>query len=283
MKTRNDFVSNSSSCSYIISVAKELGIANFAAWVAHMCSNPADEWHHDDFESMTERNVLFCLNAYELLFYGRMLAEEKEVKMSYNDLLNKHGKKYADMTWELAMKNAKENEYGRAFSDTTDEAKSYIDSDGVFHQFDRRYVEGFAVDRYDISYACDDDISIYPQFLDRIEECVKKKEDSSHEYNPFEMPIEMYQITKRTIAITEALRKRWPERIDVNDVFNRTIPCCPTYNKIRKELDAGNIVVSITANYSGGGMTSHSVYQEDGSPGISQEAEGVKILATEAQ
>lgn len=88
MKTRQDFVSNSSSCSFIVSVKKDYVIKDFARELGEACANPKSQWHNPELADRNRMILEFCLSTYELLFLGTMQLGEKDVVTYKKDFYN---------------------------------------------------------------------------------------------------------------------------------------------------------------------------------------------------
>lgn len=77
MKIRSDYVSNSSSSSYVISLPKGHDMYDFINKAVKACSDFRDDDTYDDdyireLNLFNHRQLDFCMNSYELLFIGEL-------------------------------------------------------------------------------------------------------------------------------------------------------------------------------------------------------------------
>ena len=76
MKIRNDYVSNSSSSSFVVVLPKDYNQDDFIDDVVRACSDDRDVDYDDEFveklNKFNRRNLDFCMNSYELLFIGEL-------------------------------------------------------------------------------------------------------------------------------------------------------------------------------------------------------------------
>ena len=87
MKIRNDFVSNSSSSSFIVACAAGYAKKTFKD-IAKSCEDKRSE-HHD--YGLVKRNLRildFCVNTYQLLFLGSLFLETKKRTWTFEEFKN---------------------------------------------------------------------------------------------------------------------------------------------------------------------------------------------------
>ena len=76
MKIRSDYVSNSSSSSFVVVLPKDYNQDDFIDDVVRACSDDKDGDYDDEFveklNKFNRRNLDFCMNSYELLFIGEL-------------------------------------------------------------------------------------------------------------------------------------------------------------------------------------------------------------------
>ena len=80
MKIRTDYVSNSSSSSFVVVLPKNYNQDDFIDDVVRACSDDRDGGDYDDefvddLNRFNRRNLDFCMNSYELLFIGELEVE----------------------------------------------------------------------------------------------------------------------------------------------------------------------------------------------------------------
>ena len=76
MKIRSDYVSNSSSSSFVVVLPKDYNQDDFIDDVVRACSDDKDGDYDEEFveklNKFNRRNLDFCMNSYELLFIGEL-------------------------------------------------------------------------------------------------------------------------------------------------------------------------------------------------------------------
>ena len=101
MKTRNDFVSNSSSCSFVVAIPSEdkYKFKDFVNDIVKDCASNKDKKSKitkeaiDNLNAFNARNLDYHLNSSELLFLGILKVNDKRYTIVRPDL---NDKKYVD-------------------------------------------------------------------------------------------------------------------------------------------------------------------------------------------
>lgn len=84
MKARSDFVSNSSSSSFIVACAAGYADKIFKE-IAKSCEDKKSEWHNYGLAKRNFRILDFCVNTYQLLFLGSLFLETKKNTWTFED------------------------------------------------------------------------------------------------------------------------------------------------------------------------------------------------------
>jgi len=77
MKKRHDYVSNSSSCSFVIAVAQDR-VKTLAKDIAKACVNKKDQFHDPNLKKRNERILDFCFESFVLGFIGFLKTDDKK-------------------------------------------------------------------------------------------------------------------------------------------------------------------------------------------------------------
>lgn len=77
MKIRSDFVSNSSSCSFIIATTNER-LKTLPKDIAKACVNKKSKYHNPELKNINERILDFCFNSFVLGFIGFLKFDNKK-------------------------------------------------------------------------------------------------------------------------------------------------------------------------------------------------------------
>lgn len=295
---RSDFVSNSSSCSFVIALDKEYKLKDFARDLANSCANPEYERHNKDLADRNYRILDFCLNTYELAFLGTWKLRTDEHVYSRKDMddlflgrldkcnvndnadisetLKTQLLQQAEEQWNYELdciKNAKDPDCDQYFKKLVD--RNYVDQNGKLHMFDDIYVEGCAVDsdcmRYDFDrYGYDRDesednirqrIKDLKKFAENWADC-RKTIGQSH--------VRCYAITMNTVKNTRNL---------LNAGFNLEFNGNMKLDDIERRLKAGEQIFTIHIGHDGEGYGNFEIYCEKGANGLDDVA--AEILDSE--
>ena len=197
MKTRQDFVSNSSSCSFVVAINSTYSVKDFAKDLGKACTNSKDDYHDQDLADRNCRILDFCLNTYQLLFLGSIDVGTYEdvIKKAdfYNpQVLDDHEPRTLDRLkkiWDNCL-----DQYKRAkaapncsYSSKCSERDWINDAEDEIHRFYDLQAERIVVDNDTMHY----DFSRFhysdKEGKDKMNpEEIKEKEEKDFEDNPFE-------------------------------------------------------------------------------------------------
>lgn len=284
MKTRQDFVSNSSSCSFIVSVKKDYAIKDFARELGEACTNPKSKWHNPELADRNRMILEFCLSTYELLFLGTIQLGEKDVVTYKKDFYNTgYAKDKAneeqfecDMRkiWDDYVDNVKKAQvagqtspmyqyYGRdTFNDAEDE----------IHHLGKMTASGIIVDRDKMCYEFNrsnfekrpgEEVE-YDERQDQVKYRVKKllkyaKKRCCIDYCSDNDYPEIFAVTRSTLLNTKNL---------LNAGYKLDFARWEKLDDIKRRLDKGEKIFAIKVGYSGNGYGSYYIYSEDDAKGI---------------
>lgn len=220
MKICSDFVSNSSSSSFVIACSNKNIDSAFNA-IVESCSDAKSEWHNKNLVKRNRSILDFCFNTYQLLFLGDLLVETKLEKYNlsrFKDIYSNSscaGKdKVAEEEWERYKSNMKIMKSGaqldRWFIDEFGDDEYDEDKDESVHH-KKTYAYGIVVpnavmshDFYRYEHINNDEET--KRFrVDAILELAHQYADDGSKKQDFTVPIDIYQITKATIENTKDL------------------------------------------------------------------------------
>jgi len=292
MKIRVDFVSNSSSCSYVIA-CKQQYLDAVAKDLAKACSCRCKD-HIKGLAKQNQTKLDFCINTFQLAFLGDLLVDVKEQTYSldaFKKMLSRTDKdqsvvdKCAKEEWERYKKDLADakslcnsswkdwlvREYGSDVYDaSTDTAKHYEKT------YARDVVVSNSVMEYDLHryhYGSD---GTPEKTKDRVEKLLKLAKSKAHVDNmdsiaPFDR-VDIYQITKDTIDNTRDLLA-YGHKIDLEKWEN--------LDELDARLSNGDAVFYVRIAHSGDGFGEFYIYCEDGADGIAG-ISGIEILTSES-
>lgn len=284
MKVREDFVSNSSSTSFVLSLSKDRGLEDLVEEVAKASVNKKYQYHNDKVECMNYANLLFNLFHYELLFLGSYVARTSEDTIAKRDLpLEVNGCCVFDENdWQIESRNI---EMWKKLKDRPDDdieklsysfaSKDYIDGDEVLHKFFDYDACRIAVDMKDHfslsrnelledlvsrGEASEEQLKIYEEGkqvrLQAIREisCQAAKDDTLGECR-MKFP-RTYQITMNTLKNTHEM---------VEAGFKLKFEKWEDIDGLEKRLKDGQRLFFIANDCQGSGWSNDAVYSEEGS------------------
>lgn len=284
MKARVDFVSNSSSSSFVVACKKEF-LKDITKDLARACVNKRDKYHDKELGKNNQCILDFCLKTFQLLFLGELLLETKEKTYSldyFKKIYKKMQATHAEEEWKRyksqldRIKTGKEidfwikkeydlDEYD-AMTDTAKHfekiyAKNIIVSNGIMESSFNRY---HYVDGPDSEETIRERVQRIIDFAND-----KVKRDSLEAEDCFET-IDIYQITKDTIDNTRNLIAQG-YRVDLEDWED--------LDMLDAKLDNGESIFYVRIAYSGDGYGDFYIYCEDGADGLDG-VSGIEVLAS---
>jgi len=133
MKIRSDFISNSSSCSFVVAVNGTYSIKDFAKDVAKNTVNNKSQYHDKDLKRRNQTILEFCLGTYELLFLGYWTLKTEEHTMTLEKSIEIHGKEFGEYEFQLCLKDVERRK--KLNEKSADGRMDYVDKDNVIHWF----------------------------------------------------------------------------------------------------------------------------------------------------
>lgn len=290
MKVRNDFVSNSSSCSFVIAVNKEYDVSDLAKDIAKACSNPKSEYHHKDLVKHNNRILDFCFHTYELAFLGswklrteeKVFTKEEYVSQYVIDDLPEHEKILCVESGENSWKDHLE-QIEKVKKPNADKylkklySRDFVDADGKLHMFNDVYASNCVLDTGKMKY----ELSRYGYDTDDTEDTVSMRRESlkkiaeehvrSENLQLISLPsIQCYAITMNTVKNTRDL---------LNAGYDLELEKYENLKKIEKRLTEGQKLFALNIGHDGDGWNNYNIYCEDGANGLDDVA--AEILDSE--
>ena len=285
-KTRIDFVSNSSSCSFIIAVEPER-MKTLAKDIAKATINKKDEWHNPNLMERNRRILDFCLNTFQLAFLGELVLETKTEIYNHASLKKCFGTKEDaerefDRLVDLIKKSKKKNAepwIKRDYANDTYDEKQKV----ITHVFDIT-TEAPVIGHDDMTYHFKryhfDSDSRKPseQKKERKEraellfKAAKEEADGSRTLTGREA--DTYEITQDTIDNTKDLLEFGYKFSEPKKEMMALV------KKYEDLIKRGCRVFYIRQAYSGDGYGDFYIYCEDGADGVSK-VHGIDFLGGE--
>ena len=288
MKIRSDFVSNSSSSSFICAINGTYPIKTLAKDIAQSCVNKEAEYHDRKLAYRNQTILEFCLNTYELLYLGELFLETKTEKYTKDSIRNRfksYG--YKRERTEEQFEQEVDNHWNWLIDSWKDAQKpnaedwlvrnhgrdSFDEKNQVFtHVYDIE-AGGIIICEEDMDYH----FTHYGYKTDDEPETVKnrvaalvKKAKSVAKHEDDDQKVWIYQITKRTLKNTRNL-------LDAGKKlrFDRW----ENIEELEKRLEEGQKVFALRIAHSGDGYGNFYIYEEDDANSLDDLA--VEILASE--
>jgi len=285
MKTRLDFVSNSSSSSFIISF-DSYEASNIFSAISKKCIDEEDEYHLPGLVDRNKRILEFCADTFQLLFIGTLRIETKKVdyteetfKAMYD---NMHGfdahmefelyktmvdnsKTYNDPKWKLDIYGADEkvNDNHYIHYENVDVTEVIVSNDRMEYDFNRYHFSGLKKEK-------PEDKATIERRVEAIINAAKFKHDN--EYHMLISQPDIYCITLDTIANTRNLIETGHKIIFDSKWQNLDL--------LEKKLKDGDKIMYVRVAYQGDGQGDFYIYDETSNMSIG-EIDGVDVLGGE--
>lgn len=264
MKIRTDYVSNSSSSSFVIVVPKEYEFKKFVKDVVRGTVAIKDEFFDEDrMNELKERNVRnldYCLNTYELLFLGTFCYEYKRSTIKGGDEVSDFVKSI-----EFFKKNCPEMFCAKIVSQTEDELVADLPNTADWHAVSCDLMNGL-IRQY--QSPGDDDPTFHHSVVEAIAEYL-----SEHSRWGEERP-GLFEVTMNTIYNTEALLAERKENIKLDK-------WCQNLDELKKLIKDGNRIFGIKANQGGDGESCTAIYSLGGWDADTFKFANVQVLCCE--
>lgn len=289
MKTRTDFVSNSSSSSFVVACKKEL-LKDIAKDLARACVNKRGKYHDKELGKNNQCILDFCLKTFQLAFLGELLLETKEETYSldyFKHILSIPSKNmpttYAEEEWKRyksileSIKSGKENDSWAKKAYDLDEYDAETDT---AKHFEKVYAKDIVVsnsvmesdfNRYHYSNGLDSEETIKKRVQRIIAFAKDKVRRDSYEVEEYFETIDIYQITKDTIDNTRNL---------ISQGYKVEFEEWEDLDRLDAKLDSGESIFYVRIAHSGDGYGDFYIYCEDGADCIDG-VSGIEVLASD--
>lgn len=289
MKVRNDFVSNSSSSSFICAVNSTYSIKDFAKDLGKSCTNKKARYHDPELADRNRMILEFCLNTYELLYLGRLNLETTTEELTYESLKKKLAELYdrdivhldsiADDHWHYYIDGLKRARSGASEWDAKEFGRdSYDEKTGIYTHVEDHEVGELIVTTDTMTYEfgrhhykAEDGIE-HDEKPDNVASRVKNIVEAAKAYEKDgqDKDVWIYQITADTLKNTRNL-------IDAGHKLS--FDKWEDLDSIEQRLNAGEKIFYIRQAHDGDGYGNFYIYGEDGCGGIDHIA--AEVLGSE--
>lgn len=248
MKIRTDYVSNSSSSSFIVSLPKEYEFKKFVKDVARACvSNPDwDGYTKEEIARIKDRNARnldYCLNTHELLFLGTFC-------YGYNRSTIKGKRKVGEFLKndKWLKDNCPDMFNTKIVSKKDDELVADFPLTASFRTVPYDYMDG-RIRQWQRND--ENDKKLYKDVVEAIEKCVSDNNGWD------DWSSGLFEVTLNTIYNTEALLAKRKKDVKLDK-------WCSDLDALKKLIADGNRIFGIDMHQSGDGESSTSIYALSG-------------------
>lgn len=259
MKIRSDYVSNSSSSSFVVVLPKDYAFWDFVDDVVRACTSEQDgDYSEDDIEyinNSNRRNLDYCLTEYALLFLGELKVgtmQDKYTKMEREAVLKMINRSHDDIYCPVVVSD----EDGILVTETGEFASEVTIRKELM--------------RWRIRPPNEDFSDAAPEKVARnILDCCRMKEMDSFS---IDNSCGLCEITMDTIKNTEDLISngnfiqldRWMD-----------------LDKMKKRIEDGDRIFCITMSQGGDGQDSHTIFATNGWDSDMNKYANVEVLHVE--
>lgn len=281
MKIRSDFVSNSSSTSFVVAINKDYDLYDFCEDIAKETINEKYENHDKELKRLNQINLAFCLRHFELVHLGSFLVESEETIIRKDELPKKINEYYTfdKAEWEKYENDIADWNIVKDHPERPDYAwkseykDNYIEND-VLHIFNHHWFGNAVVDLendysmhdflrdtwfeklIDEGKGSEQQVRLFDEYrmnrIKKIKEIAnsKSRDDIYHKSDTYQITMNTIKNTKDMISAGIDIKlEKWE---DIED--------------LEKRLKAGEKIFMIRNNHSGDGYLSDGIYSEDDSP-----------------
>ena len=253
MKTRNDFVSNSSSCSFVVAISDKYSMKDFINDIVDDTLAHAEDDNDPRFiENVREsnlRNLYYHLNCTELLFLGSLQTDDK-INVYENKEDDDHWNSYAE------MKSVFNDPYYKSHPEEHDVELEEM-TDQLMRVRYKTYAEGITVPSECMEYT----VGRYSFKKDYNEnerkEIAKTIYDFASRINVdtdsfmYHMMSRLYKITQNTIDNTRDL---------IAAGYNVVLDKWQNLDELEKRIKSGQKIFGIQLANGGDGMSDTTIY-----------------------
>lgn len=259
MKIRSDYVSNSSSSSFVVVLPKDYAFGDFVDDVVRACTSEQDgDYSEDDIEyvnNSNRRNLDYCLTEYALLFLGELKVgtmQDKYANIEREAILNMIKRSHDDIYCPVVVSD----ENGILVTETGEFASEITIRKELM--------------RWRIRTPNEDFSDAAPEKVARnILDCCRMKEMDSFS---IDNSCGLCEITMDTIKNTEDLIS--------NGNFIQ-LDKWMDLDKMKKRIEDGNRIFCITMSQGGDGQDSHTIFATNGWDSDMNKYANVEILHAE--